>query len=179
MRHRRKGAARGKAAPEGQHKGRPPETGIAKGCRCPAARPFPLRLHGRRKASPRIAPLHETKRKPAAYVQHMLRVLWWIKRTELFSGSILLSIFTHALREEGDSPPFAAPRGSRSFLSTPSARRATCKHDCKQIPNNYFYPRPPRGGRHTFPVVEYNTEMISIHALREEGDPVRKAMGKQ
>ena len=34
------------------------------------------------------------------------------------------------------------------FLSTPSARRATYrrwKHENK--PNNYFYPRPPRGGR--------------------------------
>ena len=34
----------------------------------------------------------------------------------------------------------------------------------------YFYPRPPRGGRHS----KYNDSlvgwMISIHALREEGD---------
>ena len=34
----------------------------------------------------------------------------------------------------------------------------------------YFYPRPPRGGRHqTFEVPEIINE-ISIHALREEGD---------
>ena len=80
----------------------------------------------------------------------------------------LISI--HALREEGDSTSIAAttrlgdfyprpPRGGRQaciftrtitslFLSTPSARRAT------------FY-RPGR----------YLPGMISIHALREEGDP--------
>ena len=34
----------------------------------------------------------------------------------------------------------------------------------------YFYPRPPRGGR---PIADYfgiPTGVISIHALREEGD---------
>ena len=34
----------------------------------------------------------------------------------------------------------------------------------------YFYPRPPRGGRPEFPVRNANREIISIHALREEGD---------
>ena len=34
----------------------------------------------------------------------------------------------------------------------------------------YFYPRPPRGGRHTAHA-EHNVDgAISIHALREEGD---------
>ena len=36
---------------------------------------------------------------------------------------------------------------------------------------NYFYPRPPRGGR---PYVLKDVDLedvISIHALREEGDP--------
>ena len=81
------------------------------------------------------------------------------------------AISIHALREEGDSTSIAAttrlgdfyprpPRGGRQaciftrtitslFLSTPSARRAT------------FY-RPGR----------YLPGMISIHALREEGDSV-------
>ena len=35
----------------------------------------------------------------------------------------------------------------RRFLSTPSARRATCNSTAPQRPANYFYPRPPRGGR--------------------------------
>ena len=34
----------------------------------------------------------------------------------------------------------------------------------------YFYPRPPRGGRRVAAEVAAQQEMISIHALREEGD---------
>ena len=44
---------------------------------------------------------------------------------------------------------------------------------CKAIAmrKSYFYPRPPRGGRH-FPIVVVSlSPFISIHALREEGDP--------
>ena len=40
-----------------------------------------------------------------------------------------------------------------------------------RYPHQYFYPRPPRGGR---PAPSYNGHpviRISIHALREEGDP--------
>ena len=33
-----------------------------------------------------------------------------------------------------------------------------------------FYPRPPRGGRHAFFVQPVLDAVISIHALREEGD---------
>ena len=33
------------------------------------------------------------------------------------------------------------------FLSTPSARRATCGRGSASRWRNYFYPRPPRGGR--------------------------------
>ena len=36
----------------------------------------------------------------------------------------------------------------------------------------YFYPRPPRGGRPDVPAVCPSIFTISIHALREEGDPV-------
>ena len=56
------------------------------------------------------------------------------------------------------------------FLSTPSARRATPGFSEAALPCWYFYPRPPRGGR---PLVYYNLTsawIISIHALREEGD---------
>ena len=34
-----------------------------------------------------------------------------------------------------------------------------------------FYPRPPRGGRPRLPISLYLSMVISIHALREEGDP--------
>ena len=83
--------------------------------------------------------------------------------------------------------------GALSFLSTPSARRATFFSGAGGSPYGDFYPRPPRGGR---PATEYTTitedgflstpsarratqnalrikttePEISIHALREEGD---------
>ena len=37
---------------------------------------------------------------------------------------------------------------------------------------NYFYPRPPRGGRRNGKKIENDNMAISIHALREEGDAV-------
>ena len=78
-------------------------------------------------------------------------------------------ISIHALREEGDLTRYTwpcwrpyfyprPPRGGRRslmvtmpflmrFLSTPSARRATLRHDLFPANKGYFYPRPPRGGR--------------------------------
>ena len=56
-------------------------------------------------------------------------------------------ISIHALREEGD----AGQAGNR--------RR-----------DQYFYPRPPRGGRRAGAVSQAQAAGISIHALREEGD---------
>ena len=38
-------------------------------------------------------------------------------------------------------------RRARTFLSTPSARRATSLNGLGRSPENNFYPRPPRGGR--------------------------------
>ena len=81
------------------------------------------------------------------------------------------------------------------FLSTPSARRATRASRRPKNALKNFYPRPPRGGRPpkmrkfltmrlTFlstPSARRATQFwdeigerlpISIHALREEGDPV-------
>ena len=81
----------------------------------------------------------------------------------------------------------------RSFLPTPSARRATLHHQNKIAAGPYFYPRPPRGGRLEFFLADQRAEKflptpsarratairpigahiepISTHALREEGDP--------
>ena len=83
-------------------------------------------------------------------------------------------------------------RLSQTFLSTPSARRATtyCVTDfyriyisihalreegdvtCQVIFDNSinFYPRPPRGGRLDLLGLLNAGVIISIHALREEGD---------
>ena len=38
-----------------------------------------------------------------------------------------------------------------------------------------FYPRPPRGGRRYIKLVDHDACVISIHALREEGDPTTPA----
>ena len=125
-------------------------------------------------------------------------------------------ISIHALREEGDFCPCISATLVLLFLSTPSARRATeaqdypTATDCISIhalreegdptsPSrasmpDYFYPRPPRGGRQercstrspdqkflSTPSARRATSyspslllwnVISIHALREEGDQI-------
>ena len=60
-----------------------------------------------------------------------------------------IPISIHALREEGDE--------TRRTL-----RQA----------EDYFYPRPPRGGRRVVDEATKDMTEISIHALREEGDPL-------
>ena len=79
-------------------------------------------------------------------------------------------ISIHALREEGDTLSSDWIKEGTEFLSTPSARRAT---RCWQTWANrqyYFYPRPPRGGRRSTSYQRGVKDLISIHALREEGD---------
>ena len=61
------------------------------------------------------------------------------------------------------------------FLSTPSARRATAGAPHGRRCAWYFYPRPPRGGRPDVRGGERSIVVISIHALREEGDPPGEA----
>ena len=46
----------------------------------------------------------------------------------------------------------------------------TCDMTCM----NYFYPRPPRGGRLQNPQKDGRANLISIHALREEGDLLQR-----
>ena len=83
-------------------------------------------------------------------------------------GCCVISI--HALREEGDChDPCLIPLFQR-FLSTPSARRATPTSTAPAPGTSNFYPRPPRGGRQYDRTNEADTQGISIHALREEGD---------
>ena len=115
-------------------------------------------------------------------------------RLSFADGAHLLhGISIHALREEGDGrlPDRQDPR-REVFQSTPSARRATGRHDhqgdrmeisihalreegdrataCGRRPTCYFNPRPPRGGRPTRLGLTGPQLQISIHALREEGD---------
>ena len=60
------------------------------------------------------------------------------------------------------------------FLSTPSARRATIPRPHLLCWHHDFYPRPPRGGRRRAAGVVPPVGLISIHALREEGDVLRR-----
>ena len=80
-------------------------------------------------------------------------------------------ISIHALRGEGDRSLLIPRSYISSFLSTPSAGRATglpCS-PAQTLP--YFYPRPPRGGRPAAMSRTSGHHTISIHALRGEGDP--------
>ena len=64
------------------------------------------------------------------------------------------------------------------FLSTPSARRATFRAGMLTCWKCYFYPRPPRGGRHSPCVAWEQGHSISIHVLREEGDSAPVLLGR-
>ena len=109
-------------------------------------------------------------------------------------------ISIHALREEGDAVRTACALLFWRFLSTPSARRATVRLHYRSgsgTSNFYprpprggrrpdrpshaslfdFYPRPPRGGRPRLLHELLAVTDISIHALREEGDPRKSAQG--
>ena len=81
-----------------------------------------------------------------------------------------IKISIHALREEGDL--FISPRPvcSSEFLSTPSARRATC--ECiVDIDSTTEFLSTPSARRATLSSVPLSLrQKISIHALREEGD---------
>ena len=115
------------------------------------------------------------------------------RRASARAGKLVPLISIHALREEGDLRIRALsvsreidfyprpPRGGRhgfnttilhneSFLSTPSARRATSRRTSSRSAFGYFYPRPPRGGRRSTSRRMQGHRKISIHALREEGD---------
>ena len=104
----------------------------------------------------------------------------------------VLPISIHALREEGDKRELHPRRTSRNFYPRPPRGGRPINHAILKAKFN-FYPRPPRGGRHTSvpslsqawiflstPSARRATgdasgvqraPVISIHALREEGDP--------
>ena len=107
-------------------------------------------------------------------------------------------ISIHALRKEGDSCTWSFASRQQIFLSTPSARRATGRGPAEPCRPEYFYPRPPQGGRRpagytsmaqleflSTPSARRATGFlripaaccpISIHALRKEGDPSSATM---
>ena len=115
------------------------------------------------------------------------RATW--KQSDVFGYEVFLST-PSARRATLETDEYAAK--FQKFLSTPSARRATTdpvrsefsvpisihalreEGDYASSPSasgqQYFYPRPPRGGRLTACHRPSPLRPISIHALREEGD---------
>ena len=79
-------------------------------------------------------------------------------------------ISIHALRVEGDNYLPCFITSFISFLSTPSGWRATAFQACSGCQAYDFYPRPPGGGRLYRDVSHVMEQLISIHALRVEGD---------
>ena len=70
------------------------------------------------------------------------------RRAGISNPPMLQTISIHALREEGDADGCSAECAVLVFLSTPSARRATeALANYRQMNEEDFYPRPPRGGR--------------------------------
>ena len=102
---------------------------------------------------------------------HALREEGDLPRPALHVQTSFISI--HALREEGDTNGSGSSAMFHIFLSTPSARRATSAAFFRGANLDYFYPRPPRGGRRVVLIGQFAGGVISIHALREEGDPWR------
>ena len=81
-------------------------------------------------------------------------------------------ISIHALREEGD---YAATSSTlvpaTYFYPRPPRGGRPAKPGNGCITFEDFYPRPPRGGRRAYRTRFMGLCNISIHALREEGDP--------
>ena len=82
------------------------------------------------------------------------------------------SISIHALREEGDCTAFSTNSSSRLFLSTPSARRATRHCPMWTLLRVFLSTPSARRATRSSEVID-DVSVISIHALREEGDTRR------
>ena len=91
-----------------------------------------------------------------------------------------LWISIHALREEGDSTAGIMCRRPTNFYPRPPrGGRQTYLGHFMVLTN--FYPRPPRGGRPIKCKGVFQMTVISIHALREEGDrrrPRQRPVGR-
>ena len=78
-------------------------------------------------------------------------------------------ISIHALCEEGDAADRPFDAADRDFYPRPLRGGRQGPESLR--PRHWdFYPRPLRGGRHAVPLRQENGQLISIHALCEEGD---------
>ncbi len=78
-------------------------------------------------------------------------------------------ISIHALREEGDKKLFCINGFVKISIHALREEGDKCHRKCSPL-LLHFYPRPPRGGRHSRHIFLIPCKSISIHALREEGD---------
>ena len=86
-------------------------------------------------------------------------------------------ISIHALREEGDQKE--NPPQQPQSISIHALREEGDQTLVRLSPMpTYFYPRPPRGGRHSAHGMKNICGQISIHALREEGDALYDEVGR-
>ena len=92
-----------------------------------------------------------------------------------FAGGV---ISIHALREEGDASPVLQMMFTWTFLSTPSARRATPQGVCLHRGPGISIHALREEGDFRRGVQLVHIDDISIHALREEGDPTRPRTAK-
>ena len=80
------------------------------------------------------------------------------------------NISIHALRGEGDAKSNRHMSVKETFQSTPSVGRATRAAAPHGGARQHFNPRPPWGGRQISSLDKITIKIISIHALRGEGD---------
>ena len=91
--------------------------------------------------------------------------------------TVLSEISIHALREEGDSSTISSnPLLINFYPRPPRGGRHSKELTSARFWN--FYPRPPRGGRRTPSCSDRLRRCISIHALREEGDCCRPSRAR-
>ena len=86
------------------------------------------------------------------------------------SISIYPQISIHALREEGDDLDRRADHCVCGISIHALREEGDVEMMSFCMAHLHFYPRPPRGGRHSNPPPTAWEARISIHALREEGD---------
>ena len=84
------------------------------------------------------------------------------------------NISIHALREEGDTAYQRQESSHTNFYPRPPRGGRPAKTAEAAEAKEYFYPRPPRGGRHRRNLQRWSKHLISIHALREEGDRFKR-----
>ena len=95
--------------------------------------------------------------------------------SSLLCGSVVISI--HALREEGDVKGLQQGTRLELFLSTPSARRATVGMAMFPPKLTLFLSTPSARRATAMVPLQPLKDWISIHALREEGDPLISRAG--